>query len=101
MDTSELGQHGMDFWKKVLSEYDLTEAHDLERLAMACKCLDDINEAEQRVKTDGMYVTNRYGNTIEHPALKTTKDLRLLFIKIIRELSLDVAAPEARPPRRY
>ena len=68
---------------------------------MACKTLDDLKEAEDRVKVDGMFVVNRYGNTIEHPAVKTIKDLRLLFVKIIRELALNISIPESRPPKRY
>ncbi len=52
---------------------------------MACKCLDDLSEAEERVKVDGMFTVNRYSAAVEHPAFKTIKDLRLLFVKIIRE----------------
>ena len=61
-----LDSTGKKFWKKVLSEYELEETHDLERLSMACKCLDSLTEAEKRVKDDGMFTTNRYGKLIEH-----------------------------------
>jgi len=99
---SGLQTPGKRFWKRVLSEYELEEAHDLERLKMACKCLDDLEEAEQRIKKDGMFVTNRYGNTTEHPGVKMIKDSRLLFVKIIRELALDIVNPgDSRPPRQY
>ena len=49
----ELNATGRKFWRRVLSEYDLQDSHDLERLSMAAKCLDDLSEAEERVKTDG------------------------------------------------
>jgi len=98
----ELSKKGKNFWKKVLSEYDLQDSHDLERLAMAAKCLDNLDEAEKRIKSEGMFVLNRYNNTVEHPALKVVKDMRLLFVKIIRELGLDlVNVPESRPHRQY
>lgn len=98
----DLGIHGRRFFDKVMEEAGLEDAHDLERLLMACRCLDDLDVAESRVKVDGMFTINRYGATVEHPAFKTIKDLRLLFVKIIRELSLDIAAPsESRPPRLY
>jgi phage terminase small subunit len=91
---------GRNFWKKVLSEYELNESHDLERLSMAAKCLDELRETEQRVKKDGRFLVNRYGNLTEHPGSKTIRDTRLLFVKIIRELGLDVENPEdPRPPR--
>jgi P27 family predicted phage terminase small subunit len=96
-----LKEKGKEFWEKVLSEYELIETHDLERLAMACKCLDNLTAAEDRVNNDGMFIKNRYGNIVEHAGLKTIKDMRLLFVKIIRELGLDLAVPESRPPRRY
>jgi len=69
---------------------------------MACKCLDDLSEAEQRVRLDGMFQVNRYGNTTEHVGLKVIRDTRLLFVKIIRELGLDLDnRPETRPPKLY
>lgn len=99
---SDLEKSGRQFWKKVTSEYVLTEAHDLERLKMACRCLDEIAEAEQEVKINGMFVTNRYGNRVEHPAVKSMRDNRTLFCRIIRELGLDLeTGPESRPPRQY
>lgn len=97
----ELDTQGRKFWRKVLAEYDLQESHDLERLNLAAKCLDDLFEAENRVKIDGMFVTNRYGNLVEHPGIKIIKDSRTLFIKIVREMCLDITAGDSRPPRRY
>ena len=93
---------GRAFWRKVRDEYVFTDAHDLARLLMAAKCLDDLQTAEEQVEQDGHFVKNRYGNIIEHPAVKSIKDFRLLFVKIVRELNLDVeAAKDARPPRLY
>lgn len=93
---------GKKFWKKAHSERVFDEAHDLERLCMAAKCLDDLAEAEKRVKEDGMFTKNRYGNVIEHPGVKMIRDTRLLFVKIIRELALDIIDPgDSRPPRQY
>lgn len=96
-----LGAIGEDFVKKVLSEYDLADAHDLERLDMAGRCLDEISEAEDQIRIDGRYQQNRYGGTVEHPAARVIRDTRLLFVKIIRELALDINVPDSRPPRQY
>ena len=69
---------------------------------MASKILDEVAESEARVKADGMFILNRYGNLVEHPGCKMIRDLRLLFVKIIRELGLDLADPgDSRPPRQY
>ena len=96
-----LNSTGKKFWKKVLSEYELSDSHDLERLLMACKCLDELVDAENRIKADGRFTVNRYVATVEHPACKMIRDSRILFIKIVRELNLDIPAPVARPPRNY
>lgn len=92
---------GRKFWKKVLNEYELPDTHDLTRLEMAAKCLDELADAENRIKADGRFTVNRYGATVEHPGCKMVRDSRILFIKIIRELNLDIPAPVARPPRNY
>lgn len=97
----ELGSKGVEFWRNVLAEFDLTDFHDLTRLKQAAQCLDELDAAENQIKADGMYLPNRYGNVTEHPACKTVRDLRLLHCKIIRELSLDLPSPESRPPRTY
>ena len=98
----ELKAAGKKYWLQSQSEIPMTEAHDLERLLMACKCLDDLAEIEARVEKDGMFTVNRYGQTVEHPGIKMVRDTRLLFVKIIRELGLDLVQPDdSRPPRQY
>jgi phage terminase small subunit len=94
-------ENGLQFWEKVLSEYELSEAHDLARLRMACSCLDDIKEAEKQITKDGRFITDRYGQIKEHTALKSIRDNRIIFCRIIRELALDINVPETRPPRQY
>ena len=99
--TTDLKEKGLQFWEKVLSEYALEEAHDLARLRMACSCLDDIKEAEKQITKDGRFITDRYGQIKEHTALKSIRDNRIIFCRIIRELALDINVPETRPPRQY
>jgi phage terminase small subunit len=96
-----LRKRGKQFFSKVSEMYDFEDIHDLERLEMAAKTLDELDFAEKQLRADGLYITNRYGNVTEHPAMKTIKDLRLLFVKIIRELGLDLPAPDTHAPRRY
>ena len=99
---SGLGTNGKRFWKKVLTEFQLVDSHDLERLSMCAKCLDVIHEAETRLSVDGLFVENRYGTSTEHPGCKMVRDNKLLFVKIIRELGLDLNTAEpSRPPRQY
>lgn len=99
---NELKKAGKMFWQKVCSEYEIHDAHDLERLNIAAKTLDDLDEIEQRIKKDGLFTVNRYGSTVEHPGSKMIRDYRALFVRVVRELGLDLTTgPEARPPQRY
>lgn len=98
----DLGPNGASFWKKCNAEFIFTKSHDIERLIIACRCLDDIAIAEQTVRDGGHFVTNRYGNVCENPAVKTILNMRKLFIQTIRELGLDLSKIDApRPPKRY
>lgn len=92
---------GKQFWRKVLSEYQLEESHDLERLAQACGCLDQISECEKIVEAEGRFILDRFQQTKEHPASKAVRDNKILFCRILRELALDIAVPDSRIPRQY
>lgn len=96
-------KEGRQFWSKTLKEFDLVEAHDLERLEHACHCLDRLAEARAEVDKEGPYFVDRFGQPKEHPSLKVERDNKVLFIRIIRELRLDLDQPEEhpRPPRQY
>lgn len=97
-----LQSHGKKFFKKVLSEYVLTEGHDLERLFMACRCLDEIADAEKVVTEEGRFIEDRFQQKGEHPAAKSIRDNKIIFCRIIRELGLDIeGSQDSRPPRQY
>lgn len=96
-----LDPSGKRFWKKVLSEYEITEAHDKERLGLACKCLDEISSCEKIVIREGQFFLDRFSQSKEHPASKAIRDNKVLFCRIIRELCLDLVIPDARPPRQH
>ncbi len=97
-----LKKEGKEFWKRVLKEYEIREAHDLERLRMAGGCLDEIAEGQEVLKTTGRYIPDRYGGLRENPAAKAIRESKIIFCRIIRELGLDLeGAQESRPPRQY
>lgn len=99
---SGLKKPGKKFWKKVLSEYELTETHDLERLNQAAGCLDVIDESEKDIEAEGFFILDRFKQKREHPGLKVIRDNKTLFCRIIRDLCLDLDNPEdSRPPRSY
>lgn len=97
-----LGKTGRKFWNRVLAEFVIENEHDLRRLEMAARCLDEIEVAEEVVSREGMYIKDRFQQVREHPGMKTIRDSRGLFARLIRELGLDLQeSPESRLPRRY
>ena len=93
-----LGKSGKSFWKKIVQEYEL-EQHHQALLQQACKCLDDLDLAEQALNEQGRYFLDRYNQHKEHPAANDSKQLRGLFQRLVRELGLDLNETESRPPR--
>ena len=69
-------------------------------LAAACEAWDRAEEARQRIAADGPYLADRFGQLKPHPALAVERDGRVAFLRSLRELSLDAAPPDPRPPRR-
>lgn len=97
-----LKKRGREFYKGVIDDFVFERIHDKERLGHASGELDIQDQAEKAIKKYGYYIKNRYGKLIENPAVKTLRDSRTLFIKIIRELGLDlISAAESKTPRRY
>jgi phage terminase small subunit len=98
-----LKAQGAEFWDKVLSEFVLEKAHDLERLSLASKCLDELAADEATVAADGRFFTNtKTGQIREHPAAKAIRENKVLFARLVRELGLDLeSAQESRLPGRY
>jgi len=79
----------------------LTDAHALKELELGCGCLDQIAEGEQVLKTDGLFILNRYKVKIENPAGESVRKNKVIFCRIIRELGLDLEGTEDRPRRQY
>jgi phage terminase small subunit len=93
---------GKVFYLQVNKEYLFESAQDLERLVMACECLDTINSARSEIQKAGEFFIDRWGQPRAHPGFTIIRDQKALFIRIIRELGLDLEIPEAaRPPAKY
>jgi phage terminase small subunit len=95
-----LSKAGKRFWRQALKEFELPWTHDLARLKMACRCLDEIEADETVLKTEGRFIEDRFHQKREHPAAKSIRDNKTLFCRIIRELGLDLTTPEGSRPRR-
>jgi len=96
-----LKESGRKFWRQVLRDYALKDAHHLELLAGACACLDRITEARETIDLEGAFINDRFGQRKQHPGIKVELDNKTLFARLIRELCLDITPDDPRPPRQY
>jgi P27 family predicted phage terminase small subunit len=90
-------------WKEILEGYEDFEAHHLKLLELICTTWDSILMAKETLKREGCYLTDRYGQLKEHPACVTERQNKALFMRLTRELGLDLAPPSeiGRGKRRY
>ena len=98
-----LKQAGKGFYLQIQREYVLESGQDWQRLEMACECLDVIAAAREEIEKSGEYYTDRWGAPKAHPGFSLIKDQKGLFVRLIREMALDLEGPPeaARPPAKY
>ena len=100
--TIKLCRPGMKFRKNVLNEIRFDETHDFARIDLAAHTWDEIIECHKVIKSQGMFIEDRFGQLKENPALKTERDLKVVFCRILRELNLDIEpGKESRLPSLY
>ena len=98
----DLGPEGRKFWKKTLSEYEISAAHDFSKLADAARCRDTIERCVKILEKDGPIFTDKNGLPRRHPAQKVLLECQAMFLRACREIGLDLISDEnQRPPRQY
>jgi P27 family predicted phage terminase small subunit len=89
------------WWREIVTDYEL-EAHHLRLLQAACECWDRVLQARAAVERDGAYYRDRFEQIKPHPALAEERQSKVLMARLLRELALDVEAPNdsvGRPPQ--
>jgi P27 family predicted phage terminase small subunit len=98
---STLKASGRAFWKKVHSNFEIENEHHLRLLETAGQCLDRLDECRDILAAEGLCTVDRFGQMRAHPATSIERDQKALFVRILRELGLDIPSPDSRPPRKY
>lgn len=87
------------WFKTVLADYDL-DGHHVRLLTLAAEAWDQAQTAREVLDREGQTFIDRWGQPKERPECGILQNARISFARLIRELSLDVEAPEApRAPR--
>jgi phage terminase small subunit len=90
-------------WREITEQYVEWEPHHLKLLELICTTWDRISEARHVLQEQGLYLTDRYGVLKEHPSCITERQNKSLFMRLTRELGLDISPPteQGRGKRRY
>lgn len=90
-------------WKEITDQYVDFDPHHLRLLQLVCETWDKIIEAREELKKEGSFFVDRYGQPKEHPAADSERKNKALFMRLVRELGLDIAPPseQGRGKRRY
>ena len=87
------------WFAEVLEQYEL-EAHHLKLLTLAAESWDRCSQARAIIDAQGLTYLDRFDAPRQRPEISIERDNRLAFVRIIRELDLDIDAPTvaSRPP---
>jgi phage terminase small subunit len=83
----------------VIATYEL-ESHHLKLLRLAAESWDRAQAAREALAEHGTVYTDRFGAPRPRPEVRIEQAAMVTFTRITREIGFDVAAPDARPPRR-
>ncbi len=92
-----LADRGKAFWLDVAGVYALEDS-DVPLLTACGEMLDRAQAAKEQIAKEGQTMVDRFGQVKAHPAIEIERASLLAFIRIRRELGLDAAPPDSRPP---
>ena len=100
--TIKLDKAGSKFRRDILNNIKFEEIHDFQRLDLGCHTLDRIHECRDVIKKEGLFLDDRFGISKLHPAVEVERQQKILFLRILRELNLDLTTvKELRGPKLY
>lgn len=86
------------WWRSVLEEFDL-ELSQIRTLQLASEAYDRAQWARESTEASGLVYVDRFGQPKPRPECGIARDNSALFARLVRELNLDIEAPETRLPR--
>jgi phage terminase small subunit len=94
---AHLSKDSAAFFKRTVALFELDE-HHLKLLTLACESFDRAVQARKLIEKDGLTFIDRHGSIKPHAAVAIEKDSRIAFARLVREIGMDVADSESRPP---
>lgn len=87
------------WWRSVVATYVL-EPHHLKLLQAAAESWDAMEVARDALRKHGRVFIDRYKQPRARPEVAMERDAKVVFARLLRELALDVDAPDTPRARR-
>lgn len=85
---------------ELLTEYDIVDTHQLERLANLAGLQDEKFDLQELAKETPKTFVDRWLQPKASPVFKMLHDVYVLELRYVRELGLDLDLNDSRPPGR-
>lgn len=77
-------------WRKITSQFDISDAGGLAILQTACEALTSLRKMEAIVKDEGLSHKDRFNQQKAHPLLAMIRDTRAQYLAALKMLNLDL-----------
>lgn len=79
------------FYRRIATDYDITDSGGLLTLGQVCESLDRMRDAQAIIRKEGLMLTDsKTGKRRAHPALIVEKDSRWALLQALKALNLDI-----------
>lgn len=82
-----------DWWRRLHSEFDLSDEAAAFLLETALRAFDRMNQAAALVEKHGVAIADRFGQLRANPAVSAERDSRAAMLAAFKQLNLDVLPP--------
>jgi hypothetical protein len=93
---SGLGEAGTKLWRRITSEYDISDAGGRELLAQICGAADRVASLRAVIDADGEVIRARNGTIKQHPCLLLEIQNRALIMRGLEKLGVTTEPVQAR-----
>jgi hypothetical protein len=85
--------------REIANEYGIDDSAGLRILVSGLEAWDRACKARQVIDTEGMTLTDRWGQVKNHPLCTVERDARAQFMAALKQLNLDLEPLRDRPGR--
>ena len=94
-----LSKEAKTLWKRLLSEYAVTDEAGLLLLTTSMEAFDRMRDCQAAIKKEGLQLPDRFGNLKPHPLTGVEKDSRAAMMAALKALNLDLEPLQDRAGR--